>query len=179
MEIRTYKNNHRSETVKIPLDKIILTEPIHKKGVLGTNISKEDPIIIVRPMGEFEDKYGLVLGWADYQRAKSANLDSIDCILTGMTRHKYLETIRKLDEDGIPKLENITMIAIPSKLLRSRPSELKVKFSMWFYQTYKCFDTPIIIDSNNTLVDGYAKYIAATRLGLDEIQVEYIKEGKW
>lgn len=173
MTIQTYKSNHKSEAVKIPLDRIKITETIHKRGELNNRGKQSTPLLIVRPTNSAGDKFALVMGWADYQRVRLANAKTVDCIITGVKRYKFAEILKKIDEDSKPAKVAVKDIKILPNF--NRVSDNKIKIAEKFYRKYQKFNAPIIIDRENNLVDGYAKYLAAKVMSLNYVQVEYAK----
>ena len=60
-------------------------------------------------------------------------------------------------------------IKINEKFKKHPPSEKKVKAAMEFYQKHGKLDKPIVLDHNNIIVDGYARFKALEKLGIKEI----------
>ena len=66
----------------------------------------------------------------------------------------------------------ITDIKIPKSFLKTPPRERKIVSAAEYYNQYGQLKKPIVITANNYLVDGYARYLAAQRLGLTDVPVD-------
>lgn len=87
--------------------------------------------------------------------------------------NKQFEVINNLI-DEICKMKNtkivdIKDIKIPKKF--SKPNPTKMKNRIGYYNTYKRFEVPIIIDENNNLIDGYTTYLIAKQNNFTKIEV--------
>lgn len=65
---------------------------------------------------------------------------------------------------------DINLIKIPKKFTKPRKEKLDNRIK--FYNKYKYFEVPIIIDPNNTLVDGYTSYLIAKKYNLKTVQAK-------
>ena len=86
---------------------------------------------------------------------------------------KQFEVINNLI-DEIHKMKNtkivdIKDIKIPKKF--SKPKQTKMKNRIGYYNTYKQFAVPIIIDNDNNLIDGYTTYLIAKKYNFTKIEV--------
>lgn len=85
--------------------------------------------------------------------------------------------------NGTVEFVHIEDIKIPPDFTRSPPRRYKVENAKVFYQQNGCFDKPIslIAETNEkgkpnklVLVDGFARYKAALRLGIKKLPVTYV-----
>lgn len=72
----------------------------------------------------------------------------------------------KVQEDIINTLLNETAIEIDIKDIKipkyfTKPNPKKLQRRFDYYKQNKRFETPIVIDSNCTLIDGYTSYLIA------------------
>lgn len=93
---------------------------------------------------------------------------------------KQFEVINNLI-DEICKMKNtkivdIKDIKIPKNF--SKPKPAKMKNRIGYYNTYKQFEVPIIVDENNNLIDGYTTYLIAKKYNFNNIQVQVKIGGK-
>lgn len=162
MTLTNYINLHNEEIIEIPVENIVLTEKIHHQG----NLIKqpvENPVIITRPL--YDNKYSLVLGWAEYIHAKENNMQTIRCILTQDSRNKF---IRK----NLRGTEYINAIQIPQQFKNSPPRPEKIQQKIDYYKEHGQFRCKLRIDKTGKLYDGYATYLASQQLGLKIVPVE-------
>ena len=69
-------------------------------------------------------------------------------------------------EGEIVRLENIKI-----KKHFSQPKERKMKERRNYFNKYGYFKSPIILDKNNTLLDGYTTYLLAKEIGYKSITI--------
>ncbi len=69
-------------------------------------------------------------------------------------------------EGEIVRLENIKI-----KKDFSEPKERKMKERRNYFNKYGYFKSPIILDKNNTLLDGYTTYLLAKEIGYKSITI--------
>lgn len=69
-------------------------------------------------------------------------------------------------EGEIVRLENIKI-----KKDFSEPKERKMKERRNYFNKYGYFKSPIILDKNNTLLDGYTTYLLAKEIGYESITI--------
>ena len=69
-------------------------------------------------------------------------------------------------EGEIVRLENIKI-----KKDFSEPKERKMKERRNYFNKYGYFKSPIILDRNNTLLDGYTTYLLAKEIGYKSITI--------
>lgn len=166
MKLNDYIKLHIDETVEIPLDDIIITERIHKRGNPKIN-NKENGhlIIIVRALLYPVGKYTLIAGWNDYKEALSRGIDKIKCIITTDNRWAFVNR-------NLRSSININNILIFNSWKNIFPREKKVQSKINFYKKYGFFKDTIMLNSNGELVDGYATYIAAQQLGISQVPIK-------
>ena len=177
MTPKTYIDFHRKQAEIIPMRKIILTEKIHKRGVLCVDPDTErDYCIIVRPFltKDGKEKYSLVCGWADYQTAKRAGIKNIPCLIVDTNREKFMEYLRKTPDNVTYTRTRLSMIKIPDDWMKTRPRTSKVNNCENFYRKYGRFGTPITLNPDGWIVDGYARYLAAQRMCLSNLEVQMV-----
>jgi len=160
--VKDYINKHFHERTRIDISNIVLTESIHNNGIYNANIrvNLDNTALIVRPIGK--GKFSLVFGWGTYMYAKHHKTETINCLFTDLTREEFLYK-------NCVIWQPIEKITVPKRFKSFAPSEEKIQNAYDYYEKYGCFDTPIIIDKCNVLKDGYARYIAADRLGISHI----------
>lgn len=166
MTLTNYINLHTEEIKEIPVESIVLTEKIHNHGNLVKQ-PVENPVIIARPLND--NKYSLVLGWAEYIHAKESNMKKINCILTQDNRSKF---IRK----NLRGTEYINAIQIPQQFKNSPPRPEKVQQKIDYYKEHGQFKRKLRIDNTGKLYDGYATYLASQQLGLKVVPVDISKQ---
>lgn len=162
----------------------------------------EEPITIVMPNGaqikgvmKAHDTYTLVLETQEekqilvYKQCIATIVpDKKLTIISNSQRPESKEKVQKKEskqkekqgkanstlEQGIKKVK-LEEIRIPKSFLKTQPSREKVeKFKQQYQQTGN-FEGRIKVKENTmTLVDGYARYMAAKELGLEEIEVEIV-----
>lgn len=177
MTLKTYINFHREQVETIPMSKIILTEKIHQWGVLcGDPNTERVHCIIVRPFPtkDGEEKYSLVCGWADYQMAKKAGIENISCLIVDTNREKFMKYLRNTPDNITYIQTKLSTIKIPDDWTQRTPRNSKVNNCENFYRRYGRFGTPIVINSDGCIVDGYTRYLAAQRIGLDNLAVQTV-----
>lgn len=161
--LKEYIENHKEEIITIPMENITLTEEIHNHGKFTpTNKSSEDLIIAVKPLDE--NKYALVVGWAEYMEARSREMKNIKCIVTTDSRNSFVR--KNL------KTYNIEKIKIPEEFANCPPRPEKVQQKIDYYNKYGQFKQKLYIDRRGMLYDGYATYLAAKQLGLTQVPVK-------
>lgn len=63
---------------------------------------------------------------------------------------------------------NINEIKILSDYLNSNPSPIKFKFWCNYFEKNKKQGKPIVLNSNNELIDGYIQYLVLKNFGVEE-----------
>lgn len=71
---------------------------------------------------------------------------------------------------------NINDINIMAKYKTTSPAQSKIEKKMRYYKRTGAFKKPIILNSQNYLVDGYIWYLMALQLGLNEVDATYTIE---
>jgi len=178
----------KSQEVKLlNLSDIILVEPVHINAkfddddlakriekLKSKNIVQLSIPLVVKE--ELDGKYSLVIGYSGYMIAKSLEFAEVPCIITN---EKRTELNSKLGfKSQIPingsiadNFVPIDKITIPKKFVNVK--EEKVNKCIEYYNKNGCFDKPILIRKNGLCVDGFSRLIAAKRLKLDKIEVEF------
>lgn len=85
----------------------------------------------------------------------------------------YMET-QETQSKVSHMIVGIASIQIPSEFLETSPREEKISKAQQFYEKHGDFDKDIVLVEGEygwILKDGYARYIAAKRMGLEEIRV--------
>lgn len=163
--LRGYVNKYREEIKTIPLENIVLTSKIHQDGNLRENNRKDEKLVVVvnaLPDGNFN----LVVGWNEYMTAKNRGLTEIKCIITDDNRDVFLR-------------KNLVMypineVNIPAEFAKNPPSEAKIAVRLDYFKDNCKFKRRICINKSGVLVDGYATYIAAQRLGLKKVPIKCV-----
>ena len=164
--LKEYIENHKEEIVTIPMENITLTEKIHNHGKFTpTDKSSEDLTIAVRQIEQ--NKYSLVVGWAEYMEARSGGMENIKCVVTTDNRSNFVW--KNL------KTYHIGKIKIPEEFTNHPPRPEKVQQKIDYYNEYGQFRRKLRIDRTGMLYDGYATYLAAQQLGLTQVPVKCVK----
>lgn len=71
---------------------------------------------------------------------------------------------------GVNTIE-LDSIKIPYLFLRCGVKDKKVNKAIDYYQKHRCFEKPILITIHSKLIDGYSRYMAACKLGLEVVNV--------
>ena len=158
-DIKVFRDKNADKAETIPLSTVLLVEKIHKKIPQEALKGNSDPLILVR---KTKGGYALVTGWRDYWRAKQSGAETIKAIrVYQRDRSEFISAFKR----RIP----IEEINIPSCFLEHPPSENKVRNVIRYYRRNGVFDKPIILDKGNVLRNGYARYLAAVQMGLEEV----------
>lgn len=70
--------------------------------------------------------------------------------------------------------EYIDNIRIKSRWKRTLPKQSKMEYKRLYYMTYGMYQSKIIINKNNTLVDGYTTYLLEKEKGKKIVKVKRI-----
>ena len=164
--LKEYIENHKEEIITMPMKNITLTEKIHNHGKFTpTDKSSDDLIIAVRQIEQ--DKYSLVVGWAEYMEARNRAMENIKCVVTTDNRYNFVR--KNL------KTYHIEKIKIPEEFVKHPPRPEKIQQKIDYYNEYGQFRRKLRIDKTGTLFDGYATYLAAKQLGLKQVPVKCVK----
>lgn len=60
-------------------------------------------------------------------------------------------------------------IKVSKKFRRHPPSQSKIEAAKKYYEEHGHLDKPIVLDHNNEIVDGYARFKMLEKLGLEEV----------
>lgn len=167
--IKNFRSRMATKAVPIPVSNIMLKDSVHKKPIdtekLGT---KENLTVIVRRNSR--DTYSLITGRRDYEISKRDNITTINAIVVNISRHAFMSNFKKLID--------VDKVYIPRDFINHPPKKEKVDRVICFYNYYGIFDSPITIKldakGNKILKDGYARYIAAKKLGVTQIPYKII-----
>ena len=158
--IKNFRSRMAAQAIPIPVRNIMLTDSVHKKSIdtekLGT---KENLVVIVRRNSrDTYDTYSLITGRRDYEISKRDGVATINAIVVNISRPAFM-----------------------SNFINHPPKKEKVDRAICFYKYYGIFDSPITIKldakGNKILKDGYARYIAAKKLGVTQIPYKIIGRG--
>lgn len=84
------------------------------------------------------------------------------------------EMINNLLEELTPKTKIIKLADIKIQKHFTKPNKKKLNRRFEYYNKNKCFKTPIIINGDNTLIDGYTSYLIAKKYNLETVEVKVI-----
>ncbi len=170
--IKNFRLRMAAQAIPIPIRNIMLTDSVHKKSIdtekLGT---KEKLVVIVRRNSR--DTYSLITGRRDYEIAKRDGVATINAIVVNISRPAFMSNFKKLID--------VDKVYIPRDFMNHPPKKEKIDRVICFYNHYGIFDSPITIKldakGNKILKDGYARYIAAKKLGVTQIPYKIIGRG--
>lgn len=170
--IKNFRSRMAAQAISIPIRNIMLTDSVHKKSIdtekLGT---KEKLVVIVRRNSR--DTYSLITGRRDYEIAKRDGVATINAIVVNISRPAFMSNFKKLID--------VDKVYIPRDFMNHPPKKEKIDRVICFYNYYGIFDSPITIKldakGNKILKDGYARYIAAKKLGVTQIPYKIIGRG--
>lgn len=161
MAVTKYIQDHYSERVEIPMDKIYLTEKIHQKGNYQVKgIPPEKLTMIARDM--HNGTFSLVTGWRAYQECNAAHSQTGYCIIINEDRYSF---IRKYGESD----KKISRIKVPSIFKKTPPSAVKVRNAIENAEIGEF--KPITLSRDGFVIDGYSRLVAAKELGIDKVPV--------
>lgn len=69
----------------------------------------------------------------------------------------------------------IDEIKIPENFAKQLPNMDKLKARIEHFKKCETFDREILVDENNTLLDGYTTYLIARMIGMTDVRVLKIK----
>lgn len=72
--------------------------------------------------------------------------------------------------------ENIRNIKIQEAFKNSPPRTIKFIAKLMYYQAYKRFEQPIVLNKNGYLIDGYTTYLISKGMGKKYVKVVRAKE---
>lgn len=174
------------DPISIPFSQIKLSLPKHQdskqlpKCVLNSTNLAQIPIIVHSCN---HDKYSLLFNWRTYKiyehLAKTDPNIQVPCVVvrSSYPTEVLYETICREYENflltsRIETLISIGSIHIQKAFEKTVPHRSKIDKAIAHYEKYEAMDKPIVIDRNRMLVDGYARYLAAIELGLDDVVCE-------
>ena len=163
MTIADFIKDHYSERKPISVDKIKLTDRVHKYGKVNRNIPyHEGRTLIVRDRGDY---YVLVTGWNTYQQCLEVGIKTVNCIVIKENRKEFTEKYGESNK----KMKNIKL---PFTLKNSHPSVQKLSMAEENIRNGKF--KPVVLSADDYIVDGYARYLAAKKLGITSIPVSHV-----
>lgn len=163
MTVSNYIKEHYSERRPIPVDKIKLTDRVHRYGKINRNIPyHEGRTLIVQDRGDY---YVLVTGWNAYKQCLEAGINTVNCIVIKENRKEFTEKCG----EGNKKVKNIKL---PYTLKNSHPSAQKLSTAEENIKNGKF--KPVVLSADDYIVDGYTRYLAAKKLGITSIPVNHV-----
>lgn len=186
--IKWYEND---EIIQVSISDIILTERVHLNATevklsgfkrIAEEMKIESPVAI-RPLES--GKYSLIAGFSRFVIAKTLGIEKIPAVVKDVS-HDELALKYKLFSQNFsrnpnkkhsPKSDaviNIDEIRIPEEYINNSPNPLKIDQIITSYKNTGFIDKPVVLSKEKkVLLDGYARYVAAKKLGLKEIPVRY------
>lgn len=70
--------------------------------------------------------------------------------------------------------EKISNIKINEEFKRAKPKKWKMQSKENYFLKYGIFESKIVLDKNNVLIDGYTSYLLAKKFKLNVVKVERI-----
>lgn len=67
---------------------------------------------------------------------------------------------------------NIDKIIISEKFKQKEPGQRKINERLAYFEKYGEFYSPIVLDKNNILIDGYTSYLIAKRYGFENVEIK-------
>lgn len=167
--IKEFRTKMALQATPLPIESIMLTDSVHKKPMNTDNLGTKDGlVVIVRRNSHYT--YSLITGRRDYEIAKRDGLTTINAIVVNISRPAFMSNFKKLID--------VDKVYIPRDFINHPPKKEKIDRVVCFYNHYGIFDSPITIKldakGNKILKDGYARYIAAKKLGVTQIPYKII-----
>lgn len=170
MTITTFRRTYVGNAVSVPIDKIFLTEEIHKENKEVGNLNSE-PMCVVRKTDE--GTYSLVIGYRDYMIAKRNGAEFIKAIIVpDKSRDDFLHSL-----NITPELWLVSSIHEPKSW--TYPSVDKVRDCQRNFNETGTFNKSVVITPTGKILDGYSAVCAARLLGVNKIPVYVINESHW
>lgn len=144
---------------KIPVSMIRMIEKVHYNSDLSQipSLNKDKNKLLVILHDNKDCTYNLITGWKDYTIAIRDGIKTINAVLVdSVTRDKfYAELSDSTEWVTLPE------IIIPSSFKKSPHTITNMKEALRTNTISEYLDTkPITISKNNTLIDGYTRYLA-------------------
>jgi hypothetical protein len=196
-KVTNFIEYHKDKIISVPIDKVLLQYKIHQSGTYTTHRSEkpdDELVIIAMPFNGKNGELGyyrLTIGWGAYWEAKHRGLTEIRCLPRYESREQLEKILfhKRTNQKSTPmltveSLKKTTLfplqeIVVPETFAKTPPNRAKVKLRLDYYEKHHALPQPIRISrKNNTLLDGYATYIAATELGLSEVPVLYGRKAR-
>lgn len=93
-----------------------------------------------------------------------------------MLKEKILNLIPNKQNQSKPycNLVALSKIKIPPEMISHLPKANNLTEKYTYFKYNKKFKSPIVLDKNYTLVNGYITYLLAKMMGYETIEVEFI-----
>lgn len=170
MTITTFRKTYAGNAVSVPLDKIFLTEDIHKENKNVENLNSE-PMCVVRKIDD--GMYSLVIGYRDYMIAKRNGNTSIKAIIVpDKSRVDFLHSL-----DITPEFWDTSTLHEPKDW--TYPAVDKIRSCQQNFNAIGIFGKSVVITPTGKILDGYSAVCAARLLGVNKIPVYVINESHW
>lgn len=166
MKLQEYINKHRNKVVEIPTERIYITEKVHMNGIFTPcpNRHTDNLVIIVRKI--VDDNYALVSGWRNFKEIQRRSLQVAKCIVVNENYQSFQNHLRDYMD--------INDIVIQNEWKKYSPREQKIQQRLDFYRNNGYLRDVVIVTKYNVLIDGYATYILAQRLGLKKVPIKCV-----
>lgn len=173
LNLKKFYEENNCDAIQLPITKIVLKESIHKKNTPTEVFAETDKPIVVHYIDKGIDsgKYRLIIGWREYHSALQHNKDIINVILVP-DKNRYVFINRVEFPKGMVELKRLK---VSNDFQKSPPKEYKIEKAINFYENNGRFDKPVKIDKNKIILDGYARYIAAQRMGIKCVPVKVVR----
>lgn len=165
--------------ISLPVRSISLTNPIHINAkvdftrqierVRSSGATMLNTPIVVKWEGYGE--YTLITGLKGYRIAQALNHDMIPCVVVDCDRKEYMEEVGYKKKYGWLSVDRII---VPKLFLEKKVGWQKVQKCVDYYNEHGMMDKPVSIQGKRLCIDGYSRLIAAKKLGLKRIFVEFV-----
>jgi ParB-like chromosome segregation protein Spo0J len=96
-------------------------------------------------------------------------------IIDGKVKKRRGRKKRSIQEKKDGETLPLNEIKIPPDFLKSPPRKEGLEEVIEYYNEHGCFDKPVVIRKKDMLIiDGYKRYVAAEKIGLNDIPVKYV-----
>lgn len=158
-DIKILRDKNASKAFEVPIESVKIVERIHRKKPEEKLSGESAPLILVR---KSHDGFALVTGWRDYWRAVQNGDETIRAIhVFSRNRSEFISAYKRRIA--------IADIIVPDEFIKHPPKENKTRNIERYYRRNGVWDKPIILGKGNVLRDGYARYLVAKKLGLEEV----------
>jgi len=165
--IINFRDINKCNAIEIPVDKIKLLYQIHIDGLKRYDVQREvayyfineervEGTIIVHPDLDEPGTYNLITGWKNYVDADSIGQDTIKAIVVDCTRKEF----RKMIGCVVPyEYVSTDELKVPEGYAKSTVCEGKLNTIREYAERHHQPIKPIVVDTDNNIVDGYAQYV--------------------